>query len=80
MKWIRLEDELPQHLQKVLVTGDYWPTAEVAFYDDKQLQFIPSTSNVFGGDWEVEPYKVGHGVNPVTFWMPLPVLPDKLKE
>lgn len=77
MTWIRLEDQLPQHLQKVLVAGDDWPTPEIAFFDEKQLQFIPSTSNVFGGDWEVEPYKVGHGGSPVTFWMPLPEAPKE---
>lgn len=77
MSWIKLEDKLPKHLEKVLIFGERWVTAEIAFFNEEHLQFIPSIKKVIGNNWEIEPYKVGHGVDSVSFWMPLPEPPKE---
>lgn len=80
MSWIRLEDEFPQDGQEVLVTGDNWIGIDLARYDDKQMKFIPVRDNIFGDNWNVEPYSIGINRHSVTFWMPTPELPDKVDE
>lgn len=77
MKWINVEEDLPEDDQDVLVyhADDFHIT--VGFFDKDNVQYyIESNGSKFftGSGWETEISWAQKG--PVTHWMPLPSPPE----